>query len=149
MGNIRRGRYDWVSGFHEGRAVVRINWKYGVIDSDGKVVVPLIYEWVDRFYHGRAIVQIDGQYGLVNCDGKEVVPPMYDIIDDFSEGRATVRLNGMYGFIDLDGNTIIPCWYESIVRQPSGFMATHRVSIHDVEHLYFDRNGNQIKESTS
>ena len=50
-------QYEEASDFHEGRAAVRLNGKYGAIDKRGEIVVPLIHDkigmhttkiWVDE-----------------------------------------------------------------------------------------------------
>jgi hypothetical protein len=146
MEDAVRGRYDWVSEFHEGRASVELDGKYGVIDADGKVVVTLIYEWVGDYKEGRASIRLNGKRGFVDLNGNVVVPPRYDWVGGFSQKMAIVRLNWKWGFIDLDGNEVIPCWYERIQKQSYGFMATLRVSVHSFEHLYYDSDGHQIAE---
>jgi uncharacterized protein YnzC (UPF0291/DUF896 family) len=149
MEEIRRTveqRYDWVRDFREKRAVIKLDWMYGVIDLEGNEVTPLLYDWVRDFREGRAIVQLNGIYGVIDLEGNEVTPLLYDWVRDFREKKAVVKLDGRKGVIDLDGNVVLPCWYDSVQRQPYGFKATHRVSVHAVEHLYFDLDGHQIAE---
>jgi hypothetical protein len=104
------------------------------------------YDWASEFHEGRAKVELNGKYGFIDSDGNKVAPLIYDSVWSYQEGWARVCRNRKHGFIDLDGNKVIPCWYDSVQRHPYGFMATLRVSVHDIEHIYFDLDGNLIKE---
>jgi hypothetical protein len=70
-----RERYDYVGNFKEERARVRLNGKYGFVDTEGNEIVPLKYDWADSFYDGRAVTQvkINGEIieGEIDLDGKE------------------------------------------------------------------------------
>jgi hypothetical protein len=138
--------YVWASKFSEGRASVELNYQYGFIDLDGNVVMSPRYGWASDFHEGRAIVKLNGKYGVIDLEGNEVVPLRYDFIEHFHKGRAIVELNGKFGFVDLDGNEVIPCWYTYVNRQSYGFSTNIRVSTHNIEHLYYDRDGNPIVE---
>jgi hypothetical protein len=41
--------YDWLTGFSEGFAAVKLNNKWGFIDKTGKAVIPCIYDEVKDF----------------------------------------------------------------------------------------------------
>lgn len=43
------------SGFSEGRCSVKVDGKYGFIDTDGKMVVPAIFDGVNNYSKGLAI----------------------------------------------------------------------------------------------
>ena len=51
--------------------------KYGVIDLDGKIIVPAIYDKVYDFENGLAEVENDNLRGLINVQGEIVVPVAY------------------------------------------------------------------------
>lgn len=71
----------------EGRiAFVNSEWKYGVLDAYGKVIVPPKYAKIRDFYKGFACVQVKGEgsissltnkSGYINLNGEEVIKPIY------------------------------------------------------------------------
>jgi hypothetical protein len=113
MEEIRRTveqRYDWVDNFSEGRAIVQLNGKYGVVDLEGNEVVPLLYDWVNNFSEGRARVKLDGRRGVVDLDGNVVLPCWYKNIERLTDGFKTMHQvsthDGEHLYFDRDGNPI-------------------------------------------
>ncbi len=74
-----KDKYDYVSDFQEGRAIVVKNGKYGHVDKNGNVTTPIIYDLIDHFKEGRAEVGLDGKQGHVDKNGK-VIEGHYDLI---------------------------------------------------------------------
>lgn len=124
-------------GFNEGRAVVRYEKGYGVVDRRGNIVFnshnkvlkespdalkALYYcNWIGPFSEGRAPVLLQrrflgidygGGYGFMDSLGQMVIPPHFEAVGSFSEGLAPVKRNGRYGFIDRLGLVQIPFQYE-------------------------------------
>ena len=87
---------------------------YGLVDFNGKEIVPLQYDRVFSFSEERAIVKKGEFHGVIDKTGKEIVPPKYDDIFNFREGKAIVKKGGLYGVIDKTGKEIIPCKYNNI-----------------------------------
>jgi hypothetical protein len=106
-------KYDFVGDFRDGRAVVKLNNKYGFVDTEGNEVISLKYDYVGNFYEGRTWVLLNNKYGFTDLDGNEVAPPKYDSVGDFYDGRAQVVINKKWGFIDLDGNEVVSLKYNS------------------------------------
>jgi len=108
--------YDWIDGFSGGMAVVLIgdreNGKYGCIDKNGNVVVPLEYDWVYKLSESLLEISLGGKCGLIDTSGKIVVPCEYDAIGQFSNGMAWILKDGKYGYIDETGDIIIPMIYD-------------------------------------
>jgi len=69
--NLNQSYYDSVGPFHEGFARVIIKGKWGLVDSEGKEVVPPKYDFVGSFSEGFARVRLKDKWGLVNKQGKE------------------------------------------------------------------------------
>ena len=107
-------KYDWVSDFREGLAVVELNGKLGYINKSGKEIVPPKYDEAKFFHEGLAPVKLNGKWGYINKSGKEVVPPKYDNVWDFKEGLADVELNGKQGFVDKSGKEVVPLKYDNV-----------------------------------
>ena len=134
-------KYDKVREFSEGLAVVELDGLYGIIDKNGKEIVPALYQEIKDFSEGLAVVKLNDKYGFINRAGKLVTPLKYNSaesfsngkayveyanrdmyisvagkeykqIGDFSEGLAVVKSNGKYGFIDKTGKEVIPLKYD-------------------------------------
>lgn len=113
-------QYDYVSGFHEGYAVVSLDGERGVIDEKGTLLFTR-EELLNDFSDGRALaVDKQGRYGFLDASGAAAVPFLYENARDFSEGLAAVCLDGKWGYIDTQGNVIVPCVYDDAGRFNGG-----------------------------
>lgn len=114
QGQERFGLYDKVNPFVKGYATVSRGEHYGIIDSEGNIVLPLEYEYsvmcnnCYRFMEGRAVVMKNGKYGFIDETGQVVIPIEYERCFGFSQGRAPVQLNGKWGYIDTEGVLVVP-----------------------------------------
>ncbi len=104
--------------FHNHLAVIQDNEKYGYIDENGKIVIPIIYDEAKDFCDGLACVNINGkqmrycvryadgeasygksnaggQWGIINTKGDFVVYPQYDYISPFKGNVAICSANGI------------------------------------------------------
>jgi len=115
-------QYDFAYSFSNGRAVVENHPNIGVIDTTGRVVVPIEGHRHDvrHFSEGRmAVLRNDAQlnipwilWGFVNTEGSMVVPlAIRSAVGNFSEGFAWVQeyVNGerSVSFVDMEGNRAI------------------------------------------
>ncbi|MDE6536310.1 MAG: WG repeat-containing protein [Muribaculaceae bacterium] len=69
------------SGIGDGKMTVKVtkNGQYGVIDINGKTIIPLgRYKQIPDYQYSHYIVKNGNKYGLVNNSGKLVVPVSYD-----------------------------------------------------------------------
>jgi len=87
---------------------VAIGKKYGMINTEGIVVVPIKYLTIGSFKDGLAKVSLgaDENYkkGYINMKGEEVIPAIYDDADSFENGKAKVKLGKKKFYIDTKGN---------------------------------------------
>jgi len=74
--------------FHEGRAAVKVEDKFGFIDQIGQVVIPPRFDRVAEFSEGLAAVEVGRKWGIVDPNGKLVIPPRFTSAGNFHEGRA-------------------------------------------------------------
>lgn len=114
-------RYEYITPFRDGMAIVLKNEKYGFIDETGKQVIPCIYQFATYFSDGLASVY-NGNYGFTDKTGKQVIPCIYELARDFSDGLASVCLNGNYGFIDKTGKEVIPFIYDNAYSFSEGLI---------------------------
>ncbi|MBD2338877.1 family 10 glycosylhydrolase [Calothrix sp. FACHB-156] len=71
--NILKVEFDGVEAFSEGLAAVKMGYKYGYIDTTGKLVVRMEYDKAEPFSEGVALVKIDEKdvhSGYIDKTGK-------------------------------------------------------------------------------
>lgn len=100
--------------FSSGLINVCKNDKWGCLDLDGNVVIPLVYDWIFPF--GKDPLDTtgakrNGKWGIIDRKGNVIIPCVYDEEIVFKHERAIVSMDGKKGMIDIKGNTIIPCQY--------------------------------------
>lgn len=139
-------QYDTYRCFSEGLTVVSRDGKYGYVNQQGNLVVPLQYSFASGFKDGMAVASIKKKiktgwvsktierYGFINKQRQWVIPPTFDDARHFSYERAMVgkriyNISGnksnssmRYGYIDKTGKQVIPFIYEkaySFYKTPS------------------------------
>ena len=70
-----------------GTGLVRIrrNGKYGLLDRDGQIIIPVEYDMLTRHYGQFNIICRQRKYGLLNRLGEWVRPLVYDAILPISQ----------------------------------------------------------------
>ena len=110
-----------IGKFQSGRAKVKVNGLYGIIDIDGKEVVPPKYEVIQPFKDNRARVSANQLWGIIDMNGKEIVPVKYEKIGLFQNRKAHIREDGKWGIISWDGKVITAPKYDKIISIDRGF----------------------------
>ena len=92
--------------------------KWGFVDEDFKVVVPLIYDHAIMFVDGLAAVALgsgeDQLWGFINTKGEVIIPIEHDHVNPYGpwhDGYVYVRKEQRNGIYDTSGNLIIPTEY--------------------------------------
>ena len=88
--------------------------KWGYINTDGKIVVPLKYEEAKDFSNGRALVTINNKNGFIDTKGKLIVPLKWNYASSFSEGLAIVGNFDFYCAIDTTGKIVVPLKFKHL-----------------------------------
>lgn len=115
-GGIENGFvFEEAGGFYEGIAKVKLNGKWGFINSKGELIVPFQHDKYPKFEDGYARIKQNGKHGLVNKEGNVVVPIKYDAIGEFHEGLVSVKLNGKWGYADSLGREVISPQYDEFI----------------------------------
>ncbi|MDE6272585.1 MAG: WG repeat-containing protein [Muribaculaceae bacterium] len=139
-------QYDSIGYFGSSNlALVRENHKFGFINRDSIIVVPLIYddvyaaitEKVPKYFKNQEnkwswvwdsgqlmSVSKDEKWGYINEKGNEVIPIVYDDVREPHVIRDRkligVGKNGKYGFVDWAGKEVIPLEYDLVSRFYNG-----------------------------
>ena len=66
--------------FKDGYCIVGDSKNYGVVDSLGKIVVPMVYSGLNYFVDNVFVTKNDDRYGLVNSKNEEIFPTMAEEI---------------------------------------------------------------------
>lgn len=84
--------------------------KQGLIDSTGKLILPVENKDVGEFYGGIARVEkTSGMFGLVDMKGKWVLPADYnEVLSLYDNKGFYVKKDGKYSVLDKNIKTIIP-----------------------------------------
>tara|TARA_R110002050_G_scaffold300586_1_gene470644 strand:- start:17241 stop:19421 length:2181 start_codon:yes stop_codon:yes gene_type:complete len=103
---------------------------YGVLNKDGKEIIPLIYSRVDVFENGFIRVKKggdyyeggdDAQFGMYNSNGKKIIETNYGYLGEVSDGL--IRAN-MGGNAYLDGDGLFSGENDEITGGKWGFLDT-------------------------
>lgn len=106
---IQPQRLDVMFDFKDDMAMVKLNGKYGHVNRQGKIVVPIIYDNATAFESGKAAVQIGGlwgQWGFVDKTGQLIIKPQFDYVKGFY-GDTGVVCRYRNGTIRVDKCTLI------------------------------------------
>lgn len=117
---------------------------YGVINSENKIVVPLVYKSIFNSGEKGIFIVKDGteRVGLFSAiTQKLLVDPQYFEIEGFSEGLATVKkrkpdFGFLWGAVDVNGNIVIPVEYDYLGVSSEGLINFQK----DNKMGFLDRN---------
>ena len=119
---ITRICFDKVGLFEEDIAKVKMNDKWGAINSEGNIVVPIEFNYILDCRDGLIEVGLGdydsnrfvGHYGLYDKNGKKITKIIYERIGVFHNELAICRMYGKYGLLDKLGNEVIRCYYDGL-----------------------------------
>lgn len=133
--------YDIQNDYYNGLALVKKDGKWGYIDKNRHVKIPLIYDAANNFTDKIVKVKKDNLWGYINTSGEEVIPVDYYFCGDISNGMIVVGKGGKYGFIDRNGNKICELLYDRV--EPFGDGGTAKVVLNRM-FGYIDKTGKVI-----
>ena len=99
---------DECHGFFRGLCAVKNNGKWGQIDSNGKVVIPLQYDGIGRFEDGLCAVKIKDKWGFIDKTNTLVIKAIYENVCGFKDKCCQVMKNGKWGLINTRGELLFP-----------------------------------------
>jgi WG containing repeat len=112
---------------YEDIGIACMNNKYGIINRQGKWLVPPQYNEGYRgfvFFNGYAAVIKDRKMGLINQKGEEILPFIYEHLGLFNDGLINMGIgNEDYraGFVNLKNEIVIPLIYKYTLPFENGF----------------------------
>lgn len=118
--------YDRGIDFVDGLAKVSIRDSVGLIDTNGKIILPCRYKQIgiqpfQRFQGDTCIVVNNfAKTGRVDRRGNIVTPLRYDWLEAIDHSHILVSEAGMYGMINYSNEVVIPLQYSFIKPFPDG-----------------------------
>ncbi len=94
-------------GFSQVNFPIKVNGKWGLMDSLGNIALQPEYEAIGLFNAGYAQIQKNGKIGLINENGQEIFTPNYNDIRVVSSSFFTLFKDGRRRLVNLTGDTII------------------------------------------
>lgn len=127
---VLQPQWDFAELFYDGKAKVKANGEWALIDTKGKYIIAPERHWNGELRHtminGRFNFHTDsGLRGFINDEGKVLIAAIYDKNCDnimMASGRIstphmTVTRQGKFGIIDESGREMIPCVYDQLSEQ--------------------------------
>ncbi|MCE3294541.1 MAG: hypothetical protein K0R65_255 [Crocinitomicaceae bacterium] len=113
-------KFEYVTHFSEGYALVKSNGKWGYIDTLGAWYIAPEYDKGQPFQNGIAFVKKNGKTGLIGSDKRVIIEPVYDNIREDYTSYYLVN-NGKYGLLSRDYPDLpaIPPVYDSVLYYSS------------------------------
>lgn len=85
--------------------------KYGLIQRNGRIVLPSIYDEIYPNEIGVNLIKYQGKYGILDRNGDFIVEPIYDgLYLPYSSSMKDVtifKINGKCGLTNKDGNVLL------------------------------------------
>jgi hypothetical protein len=153
-------KFEKAFGFDNGRAWVRLQGKWGIIDRSGKYVLQPQYKSPDFLYakeltvlggfsNGLIAVCIDSLHGYADTNGKLVIPYRYKRAEPFYDELAAVWEGENMGFIDRAGKWVVTPrykWAEGVGQPGEGpFTDGTAIALLPADKwVVIDKRGNQV-----
>ena len=90
------------------------NGKFGMVNKNGQLIVPLQYEAVKNATEGLFAVKQKNKWGFINEKNEVKIPFTYDLAQPFNKGRARVKIGGNFNFIDKQNKLLLPKGFEQL-----------------------------------
>lgn len=143
--------YDQIWSYSQGLALVREktenSYRYGYIDKEGDLKIPMVYGAGRDFSEGVAPVSVSesgiGQYGFIDIKGNVVIEPQYRSASPFREGLARVQDISGEGFINHQGEEVIPLQYGFVSDFQNG---TAFAVTKDQQVIVIDKDGKEVRK---
>ncbi len=116
--------YEFISlsDYEESLIQVQKNGKYGYVNKENEIKIPIIYDEVLQLGNGLITAHKNGKYGFIDFSGNIIIEFQYEDVFIFGEIQSDnhkycqISINGKYGFINENGQNVIPCIYDSVTQ---------------------------------
>ncbi len=106
---------EYFSDYHPDYAIVYRDFKVGIMDGNGCMVVDFRYTVIGPMVNSMCRVKNSrGKQGFLNIDLKETIKPVYQTCTDFSANKAFVTKGDKWDVIDRSGKKISKLRFDQI-----------------------------------
>jgi hypothetical protein len=103
---------------------VKMNNRWGLINSEGSMIIKPEYEAIGDFKnYGYAVMQRSGKVGLLDQHGREIVNARFEDLRVLDSARIAVMDQGQWMVIDLNGKIVLAKGYDRLQLWDGGFLA--------------------------
>ncbi len=109
------GPFDAAQSYEKGYAMVANGGKTGLLDVNGKLILPMEYDGIvyDQFQNKVVFRTVkNGKEGIADAQGKVLVPNDYDQINPALPGYLKVKKNGKYAILRTSGVPVTDFVYD-------------------------------------
>ena len=142
--NLSEIEFDNIGMVVNGRMSVSKDGKWGFINTDGEIVIPLIYNSTKGFRENAASVSLGEKWGYINPDGGILVDFKFDDAGVISDGFGWVQVGDKFGFIDINGKITIPCEYDFASSFYDGKARVGYIVGGKTTYYYIDKTGKTV-----
>ncbi|MGF7059078.1 WG repeat-containing protein [Brassicibacter mesophilus] len=118
---VLKAEYDHIDSFENGFARFSLGRKYGFVNEQSEIAIPLEYEYPDDVgltssifsfeLEGIALVSKNNKYGFIDKSGKVISEPIWDKADNlFINNYTKIHLGDKVGYMHRNGTIITPKW---------------------------------------
>jgi hypothetical protein len=104
----------WNSDQNFGYTLVQKDNKFGLLDDQNRLIVPIKYESIANYSDSVAVIKSNHKFGCIDKYGEEVIEPLYDDLQLLSPLYLIAAKGDFFGLIDINQNIIIPFRYHDI-----------------------------------
>lgn len=128
---------------------IKQNGKYGLIDFNGKQLLPVEYDEITALYgmENSILIRKDGKVGLANDNGGIIVEAKYAEIknlgDTYKNGYITISEDGKYGVISTTKKQILENKYDEIAQT---YLGEYYLVKENGKQKLIDSKGNAVIE---
>ena len=109
LGNVlAEAKFSYISDFEEGFAEagnnIKGNFKRGIINKKGDIIIPFIYSDIFRCSKDRIRVGKNNKIGLIDYNNKVIIPILYDNIYESDDDKIfLVQKGNRFAYFDENG----------------------------------------------
>ena len=118
---VKPAEFEQAMPFKGGLAAVKVNGKWGVVDTKLNFVVEPKYDFVEHLKVKSetrketqllTVGHVRNRYGFIDTLGEVVVQPQFQEAGAYRESLARVKVEGLWGYADMQGQMVIAARYK-------------------------------------
>jgi hypothetical protein len=116
--------------------IVQKGHKYGVINSNGNILVPIKYPYAERIFGQYFKAGLGLKYGLYDNTGAEILAPEYSSINIMYGKMFLTCKNYKYGIVGARGNVVLENKFDDIyMPEPQILVIKYQGQYYEIEQL--------------